>query len=273
MQPLICFVSDFGIGDTWVGVCHAVIHRACQQVKIVDLSHAVAPFDVRQGAVVAAEGVYQIPDAIHLVVVDPGVGGGRLDLCVRCASGTVLVGPDNGVLMPAARRCGGIVAAYGLDPGKIDAHEPLATFHARDVLAPAAAALACGVSPEALGVVIDPSDLVPAPFGECVREGDRIHAEVLGHDRFGSIRLNIPEECVAGEWVAGDTIVISAVGRGVEQEVLLGTTFCDVDPGDPIALFDSSGWLTLSVNLGSAAHRFGLGPGDMVTLTHRAARA
>ena len=107
MQSLICFVSDFGLDDTWVGVCHAVIHRACPQARVVDIAHHVPPFDIRQGAVTASAAVYQVPDAIHLVVVDPGVGPGRRDLCLTTRQGTKLVGPDNGVLLPAARRAGG----------------------------------------------------------------------------------------------------------------------------------------------------------------------
>lgn len=264
MLPLICFVSDFGIGDTWVGVCHAVIHRACQQVRVVDLSHAVPPFDVRQGAVVATEGVHQIADAIHLIVVDPGVGGGRSDLCLVCESGTRLVGPDNGVLIAAARRCGGVRAAYALDPGKIDVRRPLATFHARDVLAPAAAALACGVAPESLGDRLDPASLVAAPFDECEAVGGVLHAEVLGSDRFGSVRFNVTAEHVGELFASVRSLTMSF--NGVEIRVPLRMTFSDVPPLEPVALVDSSGWLTLAVNLGSAVDSFGIGPCDEVTI-------
>jgi len=139
VQSIICFVSDFGTDDTWVGVCHAVILRACPQARVVDLGHHVPAFDIRKGAATAAAGVFQLPDAIHLVVVDPGVGTGRRDICLMTHGGTTLVGPDNGVLIPASWRSGGIREAYVIDPGKIDFRSPLATFHARDVLAPAAA--------------------------------------------------------------------------------------------------------------------------------------
>lgn len=264
MLPLICFVSDFGIGDTWVGVCHAVIHRACQQVRVVDLSHAVPAFDVRQGAVVATEGVHQIPDAIHLVVVDPGVGGGRRDLCLVCESGTRLVGPDNGVLIAAARRCGGVRAAYALDPGKIDVRRPLATFHARDVLAPAAAALACGVAPDSLGDPVVPSMLVAAPFEECVAEDGVLYAEALGSDRFGSVRFNVTAEHVEELLSSARSILLSF--HGGELRVPLRMTFSDVPPHEPVALVDSSGWLTLAVNLGSAVDAFGIHPCDRVTI-------
>ena len=169
MISIIGFISDFGLEDTWVGVCHAVIYRACPQVHIVDLGHQIPPFDIRKGAATAAGGVYQIPEVIHLVVVDPGVGGGRRDLCIVTGNGTRLVGPDNGVLLPAALRAGGIASVVALDAAKIDRDAPLPTFHARDVLAPAAAALACGVEPSSLGVAIDDGSLAAAPFGHVRR--------------------------------------------------------------------------------------------------------
>jgi len=255
VQTMICFISDFGLDDAWVGVCHAVIHRACPQAHLVDLAHDIPPFDIRKGAATAAAGVYQIPDAIHLVVVDPGVGDGRRDLCVETVEGAWLVGPDNGVLVPAALRSGGVLSAYSIDPAKIDFRSPLATFHARDILAPAAAALACGVSASSLGERIDSDDLAPAPFGPCIRESDCLVGEVLESDRFGSLRFNI---------IPDDLAVFG--GRPSEVEVTIGhnsirapfaSTFSDVKEGDPVVLFDSSGWLTLALNRASAEERYG----------------
>src|SRR5574340_30056 len=170
MHSIICFTSDFGMDDTWVGVCHAVINRACPQVRVVDLGHNAPPFDIRKVAAVAAAGVWQLPDAIHLAIADPGVGGGRRDLVVITGKRTLLVGPDNGVLVPATWRSGGIEAAYSIHAGHLDFHAPLATFHGRDVLAPAAALLACGVDVGAIGEPVDLATLTPAPF-------EQAHAE------------------------------------------------------------------------------------------------
>ncbi len=262
MQSIISFVSDFGLEDTWVGVCHAVIHRACPQAYVVDLGHQIPPFDIRKGAATAAAGVYQLPDAIHLIVVDPGVGGGRNDVCIIGRQGTRLVGPDNGVLLPAAWRAGGIERAFRIDPGKIDFKGPLATFHARDVLAPAAAALACGVAPEALGTPIDPDELVAAPFGRCEQEGASVVGEVLEADRFGSLRFNIPAEQI-DELDLRSTRLEVTLGHNA-LAVPFATTFSDVAEGEAVALIDSSGWLTLAVNTGDAADRFGIEPGTKV---------
>jgi S-adenosyl-L-methionine hydrolase (adenosine-forming) len=258
VQNIVCFVSDFGLEDTWVGVCHAVIHRACPLARVVDLGHQIPPFDIKKGAAVAAAGVYQLPEAIHLVVVDPGVGGGRKDLCVTTHRGTRLVGPDNGVLMLAAERAGGVNAAYAVDPSKIDFRQPLATFHARDVLAPAAAALACGVEPSSLGNPVDTSLLVPAPFAPTVSDGEYVVAPVLECDRFGSLRLRIGAEELAERGLESERLEI--VFGHLALEVPFAGTFADVAEGEPVALVDSSGWLTLAIRMGSAADRYGIEP-------------
>lgn len=260
MQSIIGFCSDFGLDDTWVGVCHAMIYRACPQARVVDLGHNVPPFDIRTGAVLAAAGVHQIPDAIHLVVVDPGVGAGRRDLCLVTQQGTRLIGPDNGVLLPAAERAGGTAHAYALDPTRLVEGGPLPTFHARDVLAPAAAALACGITPQELGEEVDVASLDPAPFELARRDGDVVVGEVLVPDRFGSLRLSVPGERVQELGLDAPTLEI-ALGHNVLR-VRTGATFGSVPEGDPVALVDSSGWLTLAVNQHSAAERYGAQPGN-----------
>lgn len=264
MQSIICFTSDFGLDDTWVGVCHAVIHRSCPQARVVDLAHNVPPFDVRKGAATAAAGVYQVPDAIHLVVVDPGVGSGRRDICIETSKGTWLVGPDNGVLLPAAERSGGVARAVAIDASKIDVRSPLATFHARDVLAPVAAALACGVRPASLGSSVSPDLLTEAPFATCVREGDEVSAEILETDRFGSIRFNVPSERME-ELGLRVKVLEFAMGHN-RVEVPLVRTFADVGLGEPAAMIDSSGWLTLALNRASADERFGAEIGGPVRI-------
>ncbi|NTW28426.1 MAG: SAM-dependent chlorinase/fluorinase [Coriobacteriia bacterium] len=263
-MQIISFVSDFGLMDPSVGVCHAVIMRACPQAHIVDLSHHVSPFDIRAGAAMAAAGVYQLPDAIHLVMVDPGGGAGGRNLCILTKTGARIVGPDNGVLLPAALRAGGIRAVFALDPAKINGRGPHATFRAHDVLAPAAAALACGVKPESLGESVDEDSLVPAPFGSYRVEDRYVLCVVLESDRFGSLHFNIPVED------------ISELGLGVAKiSVDLGhnnlvvpfcQTYSDVPDGDPVFLSDASGWLTLAVNRGSAIDRYGVETGTSVRM-------
>jgi len=264
MQSIIAFISDFGLEDTWVGVCHAVIYSRCPETRIVDLAHQIRPFDIWKAAVTAAAGVFQLPDAIHLVVVDPGVGNGRKDLCLTTQHGTRLVGPDNGVLIPAAMRSGGVAEAYVLDPQPPIGSTLLATFHARDVLAPAAAALACGVAPSELGEKVDVAALSAAPFGPAHPEGDYLVAQVLESDRFGSIRTSVTAEDVEAHHLSGQALEMS-IGH-VRLSVPFGRTFSDVPEGDLVALVDSSGWLTLAENTGSAFERLGVEPGTHVRL-------
>jgi hypothetical protein len=265
MQTVICFTSDFGLDDTWVGVCHAVIHKACPQARVVDMGHQIPPFDIRKGAATAASAVHQVPDAIHLVVVDPGVGSTRRDLIVTTKNGTRLVGPDNGVLIPAALRSGGVDRVVAIESSKIDFRSPLATFHARDILAPSAAAIACGVDPESLGTALDAADLAVAPFEMCSRDGARVSAEVLEADRFGSLRLNVPVEQMEALGLRAPSLELS-VGH-TALTVPLRDTFSDVAEGEPVALIDSSGWLTLALNQASASDRYGIEPGAQVWLT------
>lgn len=228
------------------------------------MAHHIRPFDIRQGAAVATSSVHQVPDAIHLIVVDPGVGGGRRDVCVQAQSGTLLVGPDNGVLIPAARRQGGVAHAFVIDSSKVDFRSPLATFHARDILAPVAAALACGVDPGSLGDAVAPESLVAAPFEEACREGDTVAAEVLDIDRFGSIRTNVAADQVETLGLKADVLELS-IGHNTFL-ARTGLTFSDALDGEPVALVDSSGWLTLALNRASAADRFRVKAGASVRI-------
>jgi S-adenosylmethionine hydrolase len=240
------------------------MHRTCPEARVVDLDHGVAAFDVRKGAAVAASGAYQLPDAVHLVVVDPGVGGPRADLCIVTRSGGRLVAPDNGVALPAAERLGGVAAAYALDGSALGATTVAPTFHARDILAPTAAALACGADPAFLGKELDPASLVAGPFGDSRVEGGFVVGEVVDVDRFGSLRFNVTAER------------LSELGSGIERlemwlghnalTVPLAQSFFNVPEGDPVAVLDSSGWLSLAVNQGDASDRFGVSPGAHVRL-------
>lgn len=267
MQSIICFTSDFGLGDTWVGMCHAVIYRACPQARVVDLAHDIAPYDIRKAAAVAASGVWQLPEAIHLVVVDPGVGGGRRDLCIVTERGTLLVGPDNGVLVPAAWRAGGVSQAFSIVPAQLNFRLPLATFHARDVLAPAAAALACGVGPSNIGEPVAADSLAPSPFQLAKREADSLMAEVVDIDHFGSVRLAVSREELNA---LSETPRVLEVSLGhLQIEVPFASTFSDVEQGGTVALFDSSGWLTIAVRMASAAERYGIESGVVARVRAR----
>src|SRR3954465_3225390 len=140
----IVFLSDFGYRNEWVGICHAVMNRISPASPIVDLSHGVPPLDVRGGAVLLVDSLqYVSRDAIVLAIVDPSVGRDR-DLALETKDGRLIVGPDNGLLSPAVAALGGPARGGELPPPDVVLEPISPSFHARDVLAPAAAHLASG---------------------------------------------------------------------------------------------------------------------------------
>ena len=111
MPRFITFLTDFGLRDDFVGTCHGVMKRIAPDVEIIDITHGLEPGRVLQGALVLANALPYMPAGVHLAVVDPGVGGSRRALALRDPDGRLYVGPDNGLLVPAAERFGGIVEA------------------------------------------------------------------------------------------------------------------------------------------------------------------
>src|SRR5438105_15898390 len=155
MAVFITFLTDFGLEDDFVGTCHGVMKRIAPEVQIIDLTHGVRPGRIQQGALVLANALPYMPAGVHLAVVDPGVGGGRRPLALRDAEGRLYVGPDNGLLLPAADRFGGVAAAHELASPEYALESVSRTFHGRDLFSPAAAHLANGVDLGALGPPID----------------------------------------------------------------------------------------------------------------------
>lgn len=250
------FTTDYGLSDPFVGVCHGVIARIAPAVRVIDVTHQIPACDVRHGAHVLAHAVGYLPPAVHLAVVDPGVGTSRRGVVVVAADG-LLVGPDNGLLPPAAEALGGAVAAYELTAPEYRLPQVSATFHGRDVFAPAAAHLALGVAPAEFGPEVPPADLerlpTPAPT---VRPGALI-TEVVSVDRFGNVQLAAPDSSL-GEAGFGDGDEVTVRLGDARRRAVVGRTFLDVDDGDLVVLGDSAGLVALAVNGGSAAARLGL---------------
>ena len=187
----ITFLTDFGLADDFVGTCHGVIKTIAPEAQIIDITHGISPRQVLQGSLVLANTISYMPRGVHLAVVDPGVGTPRRPLALRDAEGRLYVGPDNGLLVPAAERCGGIVEAHELASPAYALASVSRTFHGRDLFAPAAAHLALGVPIEQLGPPVDPESLIRLDVPEPEVAGDRIEATVLDVDRFGNVGLNL----------------------------------------------------------------------------------
>ncbi len=258
----ISFLSDAGRADEYVGVIHAVIRDIAPHVRVVDITHDIAAFDIRAGSLALARSVAYLPSGVVLAVVDPAVGTARKAVAIEVADGEgVLVGPDNGLLAPAVAMAGGAGRAVVLDNDLYHLSSPSAVASGRDLFAPVSAHLCNGVDLYELGTPIDPNELVPGVVPLPREEGDALLCEVLWIDRYGNCQLNIGPDDLAG-WssplriTAGDTIRVAA----------LAPTF-DVIPGGAIGLVvDGSGMFALATARRSAAEELLLAAGDQVTV-------
>ncbi|MFC4563607.1 S-adenosyl-l-methionine hydroxide adenosyltransferase family protein [Nocardiopsis mangrovi] len=260
----ITFLTDYGLENKFIGVCHGVIARIAPAARVLDITHLVPRGDVRHGAEVLRQAVPYLPAGIHLAVVDPGVGTGRKPV-VLVAGEHLIVGPDNGMLLSAADELGGVDSAYELSDPRYRLRDISTTFHGRDVFSPAAAHLAAGVAPSAMGPRVDPGSLVRLP--EPVRSADAgvLRGEVLIEDRFGNLQTSLDSAFLRAEGVEiGGTVTVSTA-RG-SRDLPFVETFGSVGEGEALVHIDSADRLALAVNLGSAADLLGLHEHDTFTL-------
>ena len=195
-RVFVTFLSDFGLQDDFVGTCHGVIKRIAPEAQIIDVTHGIPRQQVLQGALVLASTLPYMPVGVHLAVIDPGVGSSRRPLALRDREGRYFVGPDNGLLVPAADRAG-IESAHELANPEYALETISRTFHGRDLFAPAAAHLARGVPVDELGPPLAPDALVRLDIPQPEIGGNRIAGTVLYVDSFGNVALNVTREHVA----------------------------------------------------------------------------
>ncbi len=260
----ISFLTDFGLADDFVGTCHGVIKRIAPDVEIIDVTHGIAPQAVLQGALILRNTLRYLPLGVHLAVVDPGVGSTRRPVIVRDADGGLFVGPDNGLLVPAADLAG-IESAHEL-ANPAYALEPVSrTFHGRDLFAPAAAHLALGVEPSELGPPLATDALVrldlPTPS---VTDGV-VDASVLYVDRFGNIQLNMTRDDLDRVGIVPGTRFELEVA-GERYYATAARTYGDARPGEIVLYEDSYRNVAIAINRGSAAEMFVAHPGQRVRL-------
>jgi S-adenosylmethionine hydrolase len=254
--PWISFTTDYGLSDGFVAACHGVIARLAPDVRVIDMTHLVNPADVVRGAAVLAQTVPHLPPAVHLAVVDPGVGTRRRPVALDTPGG-VLVGPDNGLLPWAADALGGITGAVVLSNPDWLAPQVSRTFHGRDVFAPVAARLAAGAPLAGAGSACDPATLVRLPE-PVLRVGPGwVEAEVLTVDRFGNVQVAAPASALDG--LAGSVTV-----NGVPA--VRGATFGAVPDGGLVVIADSADRVAVAVNGGRAAVVLSVEPGDVLRL-------
>ena len=267
----VSFLSDYGTTDEFVGVVHSVIRDLAPHARVIDLTHGVAPFDVRAGSLALARSISYVAAGVVLAVVDPGVATARRAIAVEVAGGEgVLVGPDNGLLAPAVALAGGAERAVELN--NADWHLPSigATFAGRDVFAPIAAQLCNGVDLTELGELVDADLLLPGVVALPQADDTKVIAQVLWVDRFGNAQLNVgPDDLPAtfGPRVEVRCSSPTDPTGGVVRSAVRATSYAELGGGAVGLVLDSSGLLAVSMDQRSAAEELGLDVGDQVTLT------
>lgn len=263
---LITFLSDFGLEDDFVGTCHGVMKVIVPDVDILDVTHGIQRHGVLQGAIVLANTLPYLPKGVHLAVVDPGVGSKRRSLAMRSGDGRLFVGPDNGLLVPAAEKLGGIESAHEITNGKYVLDHVSPTFHGRDVFSPVAAHLVDGVALEDLGPRIEAESLVRLEVPKPEVTHRRIRACCLYVDRFGNMQLNLTRKDL--EAIAPEP------GTRVELEIaseryyaVTARTFADARHGEIILYEDAYENIAIAISGGSAAGTFhSVEPGVVVRI-------
>ena len=264
----VSFLSDYGHCDEFVGVVHSVIASIAPDARTIDITHGIAPCDVRAGGLALARAAQYLLSGVVLAVVDPGVGGDRRPVAVEVGGGaSVLVGPDNGLLAPAVALVGGADRAVKLDnPSYRLARQPELgpTFDGRDVFAPAAAHLCNGVPLEDLGAEIDTASLTPAMLPVSSRDGGDLLAEILWIDRFGNCQLNVdPSEL--SEFAPADS-PLQIVAENDLRVAQPAGSYGDVPAGRVGLITDSSGLVSLAMNRRSTAQELKLSEGSQVRI-------
>jgi hypothetical protein len=261
----ITFLSDYGLDDDFVGVCHAVIARIAPEVRVIDLTHGIPRHDARAGALVLRRALPYAPAGVHLAIVDPGVGGERRAVALRTTEeDRVLVGPDNGLLSLAAQRFGGIAEVVDISRSPHRLEQVSATFHGRDIFAPVAAHLAAGAPLGDAGDPLDPDEIVRFEMPLARLDEADIVAHAIGFDRFGHLMLDVEHTELTGSGLRlGHTVEIGDPPvRGT-----YATTFADVAPGELLLYQDAYRTLALAVNRGSAREALDLSLDDLLRIT------
>jgi S-adenosylmethionine hydrolase len=268
LAPFITFLTDFGLQDDFVGICHGVIKRIAPDVQIIDITHGIPPQQVLQGALVLANTVSYLPEGVHLAVVDPGVGTERRQLALRDSTGRLYVGPDTGLLLPAAEKLGGVAEAHEI-ANRTFALDPVSrTFHGRDVFSPAAAHLANGVELAELGPAVDPGSLARLDIPVPEIGSTRMRTTILYVDHFGNIQLNLTRADLEQVGVEpGDQVELEH--RSDRYYAVAARTFEDARKGDIILYEDAYRNISVAISGGDAASMLRARPGGELRIAFR----
>jgi hypothetical protein len=262
-RPVIGFLTDFGL-DGAAATCRAVMLSICRDAQIVDIGHTVRKYAIRDGGFLLRFALPYFPVGVHVAVVDPGVGTARRPIGIRTGRGDVLIGPDNGLLVPPAEALGGIAEVRELANRDLWLPVTTSTFHGRDLFAPVAAHLAAGdVAFQAIGPAVDPSTLVRLPEPEAVASDGLVETVITYVDSFGNVRLAGGADALErafGPLAEGEPMEVEFGGDApIHEASLYATTFGAVPPGASLVYVDSLGNLAMADNQGNLAGRLGIG--------------
>jgi S-adenosyl-L-methionine hydrolase (adenosine-forming) len=268
--PVITFLSDYGHGDEFVGVCHGVIARRCPQARIIDIAHGIPRHDIRVGALTLASALAFMPAGIHLAVVDPEVGASghnaRRAVALRTAQeGRMFVGPDNGLLALACEQLGGVVEAVDIGRSGERLEPVSSTFQGRDIFAPVAAALAAGEPLAAVGEPLAVEELRGLELPTARAQADGLLTHVLHVDHFGNLTLDATHAQLTAAGVRLGT-ALSVKGSTDTRMGRYVSTFADVPAGELLLYEDARRMAAVAVNRGSAAESLGAGLDDELLL-------
>lgn len=261
----VALLTDYGLDDEFVGVMKSVIADIAPHARITDIGHNVHAYDVRGASLMLARAIQYVPRGVVVAVVDPGVATKRKMIALEVAGGEgVLVGPDNGLLVPAAAMVGGVERAVVLSNTELHLPAPGATFAGRDVFAPVAAHLCNGMSLHELGELVDPDTLMPGLVGLPQIGDSEIIAEVTWVDVYGNCQLNLGPDDVVGLMAGSNRLTI--VVDGTDRSVAVVSAFDDIPEGALGLVIDSYGMLAVAKRQDSAAQDLGVASGDQVVV-------
>jgi S-adenosylmethionine hydrolase len=262
-RPVIGFLTDFGL-DGAAATCRAVMLSICRDAQIVDIGHTVRKYAIRDGGFLLRFALPYFPVGVHVAVVDPGVGTSRRPIAIRTGRGDVLIGPDNGLLLPPAEALGGIAEVRELANRDLWLPVTTTTFHGRDIFAPVAGHLATGDATfEMVGPIVDPESLVRLPEPEAVARDGQVETVVTYVDSFGNVRLAGDRETLLsafGDLTDGAPLTAEFAGDPpVREATRYGSTFGAAPHGASLVYVDSLGNLAMADNQGNLAARLGIG--------------
>ncbi len=264
--PLVTLTTDFGVQSQGVGIMEAVAYSIAPRARLIHLMHGLPAFNLIAAAR-TLETLRYVPLGFHVCVCDPTVGSDRRPIVCHVERGDCLIGPDNGVLIPATRVLGGVRSAYEIsNVDYFNQQQVSPIFHGRDIFVPAAAHLANGVEIRELGPRLDTETLQPAPYEEATVAGRSIAARVIQINRFGSIHLNVAHELIDSFGLSPGFSVAVTVEGHEERAIPYGRTFSDVAVGEELLLKDDYGRLEIARNQGSFVDAFPVRIGDAVRL-------